>query len=223
MVRVTECFGNQHTEGKWIVSGNLPRTQTVSEISGDRIHNVQSCSRPGSSRIPRLGGRANDPAFGTCVYWWTLHTFPTSIHCNFITRKAPRLLRARTAGSTRRDKTLPPYRDSKNASLLTHKLKKEKREEKGTEDKDDRRRRGWRTEAQQSSCLKWEQRGLRYHYLNFPQYLFLLQGELVDFVNKSCWQLYCMNILLFWRSICRGCSTIYLGGVCVELRSDRSK
>ena len=60
------------------VRGSLPRTQTVSKMSGVRIYG----SRPGSSRIPRLGGEANDPAFGTCVYWWHLHTFPTNIHCS---------------------------------------------------------------------------------------------------------------------------------------------
>ena len=60
------------------VRGSLPRTQTVSKMSGVRIYG----SRPGSSRIPRLGGEANDPAFGTCIYWYCLLTFPTNIHCN---------------------------------------------------------------------------------------------------------------------------------------------
>ena len=58
-----ECDLSQHLQSVHgpgsIVRGRLPRTQTVSEISGDRIHKVQSCTRPGSSRIPRLGGRTN--------------------------------------------------------------------------------------------------------------------------------------------------------------------
>ena len=49
--------------------------------------------RPGSSRIPRLGGRANG-ALGN----------PTDSHCNPITRKAPPFLHRRSVGSPCRDK-----------------------------------------------------------------------------------------------------------------------
>ena len=60
-------------------------------------YKMQSWARPGSSRISRLGGRANG----------ALHCCP-KIHCNPITLKAPQLLRRRTAGSPRRDKRPPP-------------------------------------------------------------------------------------------------------------------
>ena len=150
------CCEVRTQKKKWIIGGSLPRTQTMSEISGVRIHNVQSCSRPGSSRIPRLGGSANDPAFGSCVYWWNLHTFPTSIHCNLITRKAPRLLRARTAGSTRRDRTLT------SVSRLHQRIRKQedrkKRERKGgrvdTEGKVKRLNRGGEVKTEQDNTTR---------------------------------------------------------------------
>ena len=64
-----------------------------------------------------------------------LHTFPTSIHCNLITRKAPRLLRARTAGSTRRDRTLT------SVSRLHQRIRKQ-REKRETREKRKKEREG---------------------------------------------------------------------------------
>ena len=115
---------NRHTgDERLIVRGSLPRTQTVSEISGARIHAVQSWSRPGSSRIPRLRGWANG-ALGN----------PTDSHCNPITRKAPQLLQGRTAGSPCRDKN-NCIRGSISAHLSAGRRRTEETEENG-KDKD---------------------------------------------------------------------------------------
>ena len=83
---------DQSSVAVYPVRRQCPRFQA----SGYTIHIMQSWSRPGSSRIPRLGGRANG-ALGN----------PTDSHCNPITRKAPHLLQRRTAGSPCRDKITP--------------------------------------------------------------------------------------------------------------------
>ena len=75
------------------------------------------------------------PAFDTYVYWWNLHIFSTSSHCNPITRKAPQFLHGRTAESPCRDKS---DRKPSITSITDTKLGGEKRRrgERKTENKE---------------------------------------------------------------------------------------
>ena len=69
-----------------------PVRRQCSRFQAPGYTEVQGWTRPGSSRISRLGGWANG-ALHCC----------TNSHCNPITLEAPQLLHGRTAGSPCRD------------------------------------------------------------------------------------------------------------------------
>ena len=175
---------DQSSVAVYPVRRQCPRFQA----SGYTIHIMQSWSRPGSSRIPRLGGRANG-ALGN----------PTDNHCNPITRKAPHLLQRRTAGSPCRDKITPiPMHYSCTA---------DSRNLRGKGDGKKRKKEKKKVAGRWDSKLRWERgdpeerwdRQIRFWLCvsSWGTYI-KLQLVLVSDVNRSCGQLDELNFPVWW-------------------------